>query len=110
MIHLKELAGGMYEILIALSVIVFFAIVHATSQLKVHRDNGMEFDRVDFIVLFIIGCGSGGLFGLGALWIWDDNLITIILFSAVGAVSGLVGLNRFASMMLDVLTNSTKKK
>lgn len=97
------------QILIATAVVVFFAIVHATSQLKVHRDQKLEFDLIDFAILMVIGCGAGVLFGLGAMIIFEANFLAVILMSAIGAVSGMAGLNKFASIMLDVFTNMLKK-
>ena len=97
------------KILISICIVVFFSIVHATSQLKIHRDKNHDFDLIDFVILMIIGCGAGALFGLGAMFIWQDNFIAIILMSAIGAVSGMAGLNKFASTMLDVFTNMLKK-
>lgn len=97
------------QIAIAASVVVFFAIVHATSQLKVHREQSLDFDLIDFLILMIIGCGSGALFGFGALMLFADSFISIILMSAIGAVSGMAGLNKFASIMLDVFTGMLKK-
>jgi len=97
------------QIIIATCVVVFFAVVHATSQLKIHREQTLEFDIIDFMVLMIIGCGSGALFGLGALFVWGDNFLAVILLSAVGSVSGMAGLNKFASIMLDIFTGMLKK-
>lgn len=92
-----------------IGVILFFAIVHATSQLKIHRDNKRDFDFIDYLILLVIGCGSGALFGIGAMLVWEENFIVVILMSAVGAVSGMAGLNKFAGIMLDVFTNMIKK-
>lgn len=97
------------QIIVATAVVVFFAIVHATSQLKVHRDQQLDFDLIDFAILMVIGCGSGALFGLGAMLIWQDNFLAVILLSAVGAVSGMAGLNKLASIMLDIFTGMLKK-
>ena len=41
------------------SMIVFGAIVHATAQLKIHREKKEEFTRVDFLILFVIAVFSG---------------------------------------------------
>lgn len=97
------------QLLIATAVVLFFAIVHATSQLKVHRDQKLEFDLFDFIILMIIGCGAGAMFGFGALIVFEDNFVALILMSAIGAVSGMAGLNKFASIMLDIFTGMLKK-
>jgi hypothetical protein len=102
-------SGELSQVMIAAAVVVFFAIVHATSQLKVHREQSLDFDLIDFAVLMIIGCGSGALFGLGAILIWENNFVAIVLLSAVGAVSGMAGLNKFASIMLDIFTGMLKK-
>jgi hypothetical protein len=99
----------MIEVIIATLIVVFFSIVHATSQLKVHRDSKLEFDIVDFVILMIIGCGSGALFGIATMLVWDQNFILVILMSAVGAVSGMAGLNKFAALMVDILTGMLKK-
>jgi len=97
------------QLIIATLVVIFFAIVHATSQLKIHREQTLDFDLIDFFILMIIGCGSGALFGLGALFVWGENFLAVILLSAVGAVSGMAGLNKFASIMLDIFTGMLKK-
>lgn len=97
------------QIAIATAVVVFFAIVHATSQLKVHRDQKLDFDIFDFVILMIIGCGAGTIFGFGALMLFADNFLAVILMSAIGAVSGMAGLNKFAGIMLDVFTGMLKK-
>lgn len=104
-----EKSAELTQIIIATAVVVFFSIVHATSQLKVHRDQKLDFDLIDFTILMIIGCGAGSLFGLGAVLIWEDNFIAVVLLSAVGAVSGMAGLNKFASIMLDIFTGMLKK-
>lgn len=103
-----ESGGKITETIIAAAVVVFFAVVHATSQLKVHREQKLDFDMIDFVILMIIGCGSGVLFGLGAMLFWENFLVVIVL-SAVGAVSGMAGLNKFASIMLDIFTAMMKK-
>lgn len=97
------------QIAIATAVVVFFAIVHATSQLKIYRDKKLDFDLIDFFILMIIGCGSGVMFGLGAMMIFETNFIAVILMSAIGSVSGMAGLNKFASIMLDIFTGMLKK-
>jgi len=97
------------ELLVIAGVILFGAIVHATAQLKVHKDNGKEFDRVDFTVLTLIASFSGLVFGLTAS-LFFENLVVIILFSAIGAFLGMAGLNRVANTLLEVLTGYLNKK
>ena len=84
-------------------VILFGAIVHATAQLKVHKDTHQEFDFMDFIILTIIACFSGLVFGLTSS-LFFENQIVVILFSAIGAFLGMAGLNRVSNTLLEVLT------
>ena len=95
---------GTKEYLIMWCVILFGAIVHATSQLKASRENKTEFTRVDFIILFIIACFAGMIFWLVAA-LFFDSIIRIILATAVGSFMWLVWLNRIAWVLLDVITN-----
>lgn len=90
--------------------ILFGAIVHATTQLKSHRDNHKEFTIVDFIILFIIACFSGMVFWLVAM-MFNFGMIQIILSSAIGAFLGLVWLDKVANMILElILTKKMKEK
>lgn len=88
--------------------ILFGAIVHATAQLKNNRDNNKEFTIVDFAILFIIACFSGMVFGLVAL-MFNFGMVQIILSSAIGAFMGLVGLDKVANMILDLILTKKMK-
>lgn len=41
------------------ALVLFGAIVHATAQLKLHRERKEEFTKVDFLILFVIAVFSG---------------------------------------------------
>ena len=84
------------------SMIVFGAIVHATAQLKLHRDKKEEFTKVDFLILFVIAVFSGIIWGLIAKTITDSSTI-ISLISSVSAFLGLAGLNKIASIAMSLL-------
>lgn len=90
-------------------VVLFGSIVHATAQLKVHRDKDLEFTAADFGILFIIATFSGMIFGMLAMLIWTSTLI-VSLFSAVGAFLGMAGLNKIANILLEVITNAASRK
>lgn len=94
---------------LTIAAVVFFgAVVHATSQLKVARDAGKEFNKIDFIILVTIASFSGLVFGLAAT-LFFQNDVMIILSSAIGAFLGMAGLNRLANVILEVLTTRAKK-
>lgn len=93
----------------AIAAAVFGAIVHATAQLKVHRDQKLEFSREDFLILMVIALFSGMVFGLSAL-LFTENTVLIILATAIGAFLGLAGLNRIANMFLEFLASNISKK
>lgn len=97
------------QYLIVFGVIVFGAIVHATSQLKVARDTKAEFTRSDFFILTIIASFAGLVFGLIATLFFDSQVV-IILFSAIGSFLGMAGLNRISSVLLDILVSRVKDK
>lgn len=99
----------LYHLIVVMGVILFGAIVHATSQLKVARDTHMEFTGIDFVILTIISSFAGLIFGLIAT-IFFDNQIAVILFSAIGAFLGMAGLNKIANVLLDFLVSKVDKK
>lgn len=82
--------------------ILFGSIVHATSQLKTSRDSNKPFNIVDFIILFLIACFSWMVFGLVAL-MFNFGMVQIILSSAIWSFMGLVGLDKIANMVLDLI-------
>lgn len=84
------------------ALVVFGAIVHATAQLKMHRDKKEEFTKVDFLILFVIAVFSGIIGGLIAKTITDSGTI-ISLVSSISAFLGLAGLNKIASIGLGLL-------
>ncbi len=88
---------------ILLSCFIFFgAIVHATAQLKISRENKTEFSAVDFFILVIIASFSGAIFGLLASAVFQ-SLVWITLFSGMGAFLGIAWLNKLGNIMLDKL-------
>ena len=98
------------ELLILLGVTTIFgAIVHATSQLKIKRDQKQEFTFADFVILTVIAMFSGMVFGLLATLIWS-NITIIILSTAIGAFLGMAGLNKVANIVLELVINSASKK
>ena len=105
----KFLTQEIITMLIIFGVILFGAVVHATSQLKIARDANREFSRTDFIILTVIASFAGLVFGLLAT-LFFENEIAIILFSAIGAFLGMAGLNKISSVLLDVLVSRVEKK
>ena len=84
------------------ALVIFGAIVHATAQLKIHREKKEEFTKVDFFILFVIAVFSGIIWGLIAKTITDSGTI-ISLISSVSAFLGLAGLNKIASIAMSLL-------
>lgn len=105
-----KLLPEFWSILIIIGVILFGAIVHATSQLKLARDKNQEFTGVDFLILMVIASFAGLVFGLIATLFYADNHIIIILFSAIGAFLGMAGLNKISNILLDFLTSSVESR
>ena len=106
---MKLFSSEVISMLILFGVVIFGAIVHATSQLKIARDEQREFTKVDFFILTIIASFAGLIFGLLAT-LFFDNEIVVILFSAIGAFLGMAGLNKISSILLQVLTSKIDKK
>lgn len=104
-----KLLPEVYQALILLGVIVFGSIVHATSQLKISRDAKTNFTKIDFLILFILALFAGGVFGLIATILFEQQYL-VILFSAVGSFLGMAGLNRVANILLDILSGVMTKK
>lgn len=98
----------MMQTAILIAVVVFGAIVHATAQLKISREKKATFDRVDFLILFVIASFSGMVFGLTSMLFFTNEII-VILFSAVGAFLGIAGLNRVSATLLDLLVYRVSK-
>lgn len=92
------------EYLLIVSIIIFGAIVHATSQLKISREKKAEFTALDFTILFIIACFAWLIFWLVAT-LFLSNIIWIILASAIGAFLGLTWLNKVANILLDIIAS-----
>ena len=91
------------EILVALAMVIFGAIVHATAQLKLARDKSQPFTVTDFAILVPIAIFSGTMFGLLSTFFFSE-ITPIILFSSLGAFLGIAGLNRLANAGLEFLT------
>jgi len=104
-----KLIPEIYHMIIVLGVILFGSIVHATSQLKIARDKKLQFNAVDFWILFLLASFAGSIFGMIALILFDNQII-VVLFSAIGAFLGMAGLNRVASILLDVLSSKIDRK
>lgn len=98
----------LYFMLIVFGVIIFGAIVHATSQLKIARDTKVEFTKIDFIILTIIASFAGLIFGLLASLFFETQIV-VILFSAIGAFLGMAGLNKISNILLNALVSKVDK-
>jgi len=105
---MMKLLPEFYYMLIVIGVILFGAIVHATSQLKIARDTKVEFSKADFIILTVIASFAGLIFGLIATMFFDSQ-VAVILFSAVGAFLGMAGLNKISNILLNVLVSKVEK-
>jgi len=105
---LKLFTQEIISMLIIFGVILFGAIVHATSQLKIARDENKEFTRIDFFILTIIASFAGLVFGMSATLFFEREVV-VILFSAIGAFLGMVGLNKISSVLLQVLFSRIEK-
>lgn len=106
---MKFLLPEMYQILIVLAFIIFGALVHATSQLKVSRDAHKEFTAMDFIILSVIAAFAGTIFGLIALLLFE-SIIMVLICAGVGAFLGMAGLNKLANAVLEFLVSKVDKK
>jgi len=96
-----------YKYILTMLAIVFGAIVHSTSQLKIARQKSTEYTMIDFSINFMISLFAGGTFGLLAVILGlDEN--TIILFSAIGSFLGLTGLNKLATGGLEFVLGKIK--
>lgn len=98
----KILAANM-ELVFGASIVVFGAIVHATAQLKMAREKKEIFTIADFLILWIIALFSGVMFGLLANWFFEGELTPILLFAGTGSFLGLVGINKLANFVVDLL-------
>ena len=94
------------EIIVA-GIIIFGAIVHATAQFKVARENDVKHSLLDYIINLVIAAFSGMMFGLlGSLHF--DNLVVLLLASGAGAFLGIRGLNIMSGVMVTSLKGALK--
>lgn len=92
------------ELLIIIWITIFWAIVNATSQLQISRNNKVIFTFLDFVILFIIASFSGLMFWLVSS-LFSQSIIWISLFSGIGAFLGIVWLNKIANILLKTITS-----
>jgi hypothetical protein len=95
------------ELGLLITVAVSFAIVHATAQLKLAREDQKDYEWLDFVINFTIPVGSGSLAGTLAYTVpwFNQQIAWIIFFTASGSIMGLTGLNRLGKLALNVLTS-----
>lgn len=90
------------------AVIVFWAVVHATAQLKVARDTGIAFSWIDYIILVPIAIFAWLCFWLVAS-LFSSDQVRIILSSAIGAFMGIAWLNKLSSIFLEFIASKAQK-
>lgn len=94
---------------IAVAGIIFFGVLaHATAQFKLHRDNGLEFTWIDFVVLLPLATFSGLIFGLVGSLVFS-GLVPILICAGTGAFLGVAGMNSLANALLEFLVGRIKK-
>ncbi len=106
----KNILPQIPEWIVIAGVIVFGAIVHATAQLKISRDKKQSFTVVDFVILLPLSMFAGGIFGGITYWTAPDDIVLIVLSSAIGAFLGIAGLNKVGAIVLDALENYLKNR
>lgn len=87
---------------------VFWAIVHATAQLKIARDKKMTFTYVDYFILLPIALFAWLLFWILANIVTEDQNI-IILCTALWAFLWLAGLNKIGTIFLEFVASQANK-
>ena len=85
-------------------IIVFWSIVHATSQLKIARDKKKDFNWIDFVILLPASIFAGLVFVFISKMI-SANTDWMIVASAIWSFLGIAWLNKVANILLDVLSS-----
>lgn len=94
---------------ISILIIIFAAIVHATVQLKLARENkDINFTATDFFILIPISAFAGLIFGLVSSLFFDSE-VAVWLSSGIGSFLGIAGLNKISTAFLEFLIARTKK-
>lgn len=106
---MKELLADFYTLLIPILFVLFGALVHATAQLKIHRDRKELFTFADFCILFFIAAFSGTVIGMSATVVFESQTL-ITLSAGIGAFLGMAGVNAVANAFLDLIVNRVKKQ
>ena len=95
--------------MIMLLIGAFGALVHATSRLKIARDNGEAFTFLDFFILSFLAGFSGLMFGLLAqVFFEDQNLINVA--TGLGAFLGIACVNILSGVFKEFFTEYLKNK
>ena len=104
-----EITKSITENVIAILIVIFGAIVHASVQLKTARERkDSSFTTLDFFILIPISAFAGLIFGLVASLFFDSE-IAVLLSSGVGSFLGIAGLNKMSNTILDILVSRSKK-
>lgn len=93
--------------IIALLIIIFGAITHATSKLKIAKDRKEPFTWKDFMILVPLSGFAGLMFGILAEIVFQDsaNLQWYLWFACgMGSFLGLAGLSTIFNIFLDILS------
>lgn len=107
--NLQDILEQLPYYLIIAWIIIFWAFVHATANMKISLEKGQKFTGKDFIILLPIAMFAGLVFAMTSTLITENQTI-IILSAAVGSFLGLAGLNRISFTLLEFLSKQLPKE
>jgi len=106
---MKEIIAQHWNSFMLWAIIWFGAIVHATGQLKIARDNGDDkFTFIDWLILIPLAGFAGMIFAIGAS-IFTQNSTMINFAAGLGSFLSIRGLNIVSALLLDEVRNRLKK-
>lgn len=88
--------------------VVFGATSNALLQLSVARKSKAPFDWVDMVIALVISAFAGTIFGIGAAYFIEDNLV-IHAVAGIGAFLGLKGINQVSEAILVIMNGKVNK-
>lgn len=105
---MKEIPIEAWKYIIIAFIITSGAIVHATAQLKMAReDDSVHFTTTDFFILIPIAMFSGWIFAIMGSMVLD-SANAIYLCAGIGSFLGIAGINKISQTFLEVATSKIK--
>lgn len=94
---------------LTISITVLAAIVHATNQFKIARDNKDPFTLLDFAICIPASILAACLFGAIAITL-SGNEWHVLIAAGTGSYLGITGVNAVTSTVLKVLVKKYEDK